>query len=121
MISRRLIERYDMTQQQAATRLGLTQASISNYARKARGVMLNLETDPNIVKAADEVAATLASDNPDHREALRLMTEVCDYIRFNHLLCRLHGDLEQGFQTEGCFACDGGLTAMSATLKLKTA
>ena len=120
MISRRLIEKYDMTQQEAADRLGLTQASISNYARKARGVMLNLDTDPNIVKAADEVAAVLASGNPDHREALRLMTEVCDYIRLNHMLCRLHGDLEQGFQTEGCYACDGGLSAVNATIRLKT-
>jgi predicted transcriptional regulator len=120
MISRRLIEKYDMTQQQAADRLGLTQASISNYARKARGVMLNLDSDPNIVKAADEVAAALASENPDQREALRLMTEVCDYIRFNHLLCRLHGDLEQGFETEGCYACDGGLSAMNTTIRLKT-
>jgi predicted transcriptional regulator len=120
MISKRLIERYNMTQQEAADRLGLTQASISNYARKARGVMLNLDSDPNIVRAADEVAAALASENPDRREALRLMTEVCDYIRFNHLLCRLHGDLEQGFQTEGCLACDGGLSATNTTIRLKT-
>ncbi len=120
MISKRLIEKYDMTQQEAADRLGLTQASISNYARKARGVMLNLDTDPNIVRAADEVAAELASGNPDQREALRLMTEVCDYIRFNHLLCRLHGDLEQGFQTEGCYACDGGLSTINTTIRLKT-
>jgi predicted transcriptional regulator len=120
MISRRLIDKYDMTQQEAADRLGLTQASISNYARKARGVMLNLDMDPNIVKAADEVAAIFASPNPDHREALRLMTEVCDYIRFNHLLCRLHADLEPGFQTEGCYACDGGLSNVNATIRLKT-
>ncbi len=115
MISRRLTDSYEMTQQQAAMRLGVTQASISNYARKARGMMLNLETDTNIVRAADEVAAILASEIPDQREALRLMTEVCDYIRYNHLLCRLHENLEPGFETEGCYACDGGLSSSSAT------
>ncbi len=87
MISKRLTEDYDMTQQQVATRLGVTQASVSNYARKARGMMIDLEIDENIAKAADRVAALLASDNPDQREALRLMTEVCDYVRFNHILC----------------------------------
>jgi predicted transcriptional regulator len=119
MISKRLTELYKMTQQEAANRLGITQASISNYMRKARGVMLNLEMDPNISKAADKVAGILASNNPDQREVLRLMTEVCDYIRFNHLLCMLHGDLEKGFPIEGCSACDGALTSNSATIRLK--
>jgi predicted transcriptional regulator len=118
MVSRRLKENYEMTQQQIATKLGVTQASISNYSRKARGVMINLETDPNIAKAADNVASVLASDNPDQREALRMMTEVCDYIRLNHLLCTLHSDLEPDFEVEGCYACDGGLFNKEA-LKLK--
>ena len=57
MVSRRLRERYDLTQQEIATRLGVTQASISNYARRARGVMINLEMDSTVAKAADRVAA----------------------------------------------------------------
>lgn len=119
MISKRLTDDYQMTQQEAAIRLGVTQASISNYARKARGVMLNLETDAAIAKVADEVAAELASDGPDYREVLRLMTEVCDYIRFSHLLCRLHGELEQGFNTQGCYACNGGISLANVTTRLK--
>src|SRR5579872_6347073 len=101
MVSKRLTEKYELTQQQVAARLGVTQASVSNYARKARGMMLNLEVDPNLAKAADQVAEILASENPDQREALRLITEVCDYIRFNHVMCRLHEDLEPGFKTDG--------------------
>jgi len=38
------------------------------------------------------------------------MTEVLDYIRFNKLMCALHGDLEPGFLTEGCYACEGTFT-----------
>ena len=121
MISRRLVEDYDLTQQQAAVRLGVTQASVSNYARKARGTMLDLEVDENIAKAADSVAKLLASDRPDQREALRMMTEVCDYIRFNHVLCSLHEDLEPGFKTEGCVACMGALGPESGVIKLKAA
>jgi uncharacterized protein len=119
MVSKRLTERYHLTQQQVATRLGVTQASVSNYARKARGMMVNLEIDADVAKAADQVADVLASETPDQREALRLMTEVCDYIRYNHLLCNLHEELEPGFQSEGCYACIGGLGADSATMKLK--
>ena len=120
MVSKRLTDNYNLTQQQVALRLGVTQASVSNYARRARGVMLNLEVDPNLSRAADHVAEVLSSDKPDQREALRLMTEVCDYIRFNHVMCRLHGDLEPGFETEGCYACAGGLSVGSGAVRLRT-
>jgi predicted transcriptional regulator len=119
MVSKRLTENYNLTQQQVATRLGVTQASVSNYARKARGMMLDLEIDENIAKAADRVADLLSSEKPDQREALRLMTEVCDYVRFNHTLCGLHEELEPGFSSEGCFACLGSLPPDSGTIKLK--
>ena len=121
MVSKRLTEDYSLTQQQVAARLGVTQASVSNYARKARGMMLDLEVDENIRGAADKVAALLASANPDQREALRLMTEVCDYVRFNHTLCGLHKDLEPGFKTDGCSACFGSLPPESGTIKLTAA
>ena len=119
MVSKRLTENYSMTQQEVASRLGVTQASVSNYARKARGMMLDLEIDKNIAKAADNVADLLASDKPDQREALRLMTEVCDYVRFNHILCGLHEELDPGFKSEGCVACLGTLSAESGTIRLK--
>ncbi len=121
MVSKRLTENYNMTQQEVARRLGVTQASVSNYARKARGMMVDLEVDGNIAKAADRVAELLASDKPDQREALRLMTEVCDYVRFNHTLCALHEELEPGFKSEGCFACLGSLPPESGTIKLTAA
>ncbi|HEV2389648.1 MAG TPA: hypothetical protein VGS04_02885 [Nitrososphaerales archaeon] len=121
MISKRLTEDYDLTQQEVARRLGVTQASVSNYARKARGMMVDLEIDENIAKAADRVAELLASEKPDQREALRLMTEVCDYVRYNHILCALHEELEPGFRAEGCSACLGSLPPGSATIKLPAA
>ncbi|HLQ03907.1 MAG TPA: transcriptional regulator, partial [Nitrososphaerales archaeon] len=62
MVSKRLKDRYSMTQQQIATRMGITQASVSNYARKARGVMIDLEMDPTVAKAADRVASILAAE-----------------------------------------------------------
>ncbi len=110
MVAKRLQGDYHLTQQQVARRLGVTQASISNYARKTRGMMVNLEGDPTVSKAADKIAKELSSETSDAREALRSMTEVLDYIRFNKLMCILHGDLEPGFQVEGCYACEGNFS-----------
>ncbi len=107
MVARRLREDYGMTQQQVAGRLGVTQASISNYARQRRGMMVNLESDSTVARAADNIAKELSSSASDQREALRSMTDVLDYIRFNHMMCSLHSDLEPGFMVEGCSACDG--------------
>ena len=110
MVARRLKDDFHMTQQQVARRLGVTQAPVSNYARKTRGMMVNLEADSTVASAADRIAKDLSSDKPDNREALKSMTEVLDYIRFNKLMCALHGDLEPGFPTEGCYACEGTFT-----------
>lgn len=110
MVAKRLQGDYHLTQQQVASRLGVTQASVSNYARKTRGMMVNLEGDRTVSKAADKIAKELSSESPDAREALRSMTEVLDYIRFNKLMCVLHGDLEPGFQVEGCYACEGNFS-----------
>jgi len=107
MVARRLQDDYHMTQQQVARCLGVTQASVSNYTRRTRGMMVNLESDKTVSKAADKIAEELSSKDPDTREALRSMTEVLDYIRFNKMMCILHGDLEPSFQVEGCSACEG--------------
>jgi hypothetical protein len=120
MVAKRLQEEFHLTQQQVAKRLGVTQASISNYARKTRGMMVNLESDTTVAKAADRIAKELSSEHPDNREALRSMTEVLDYIRFNRLMCALHGDLEPGFPTDGCYACEGNFTGKDFD-KLKVA
>ncbi len=110
MVARRLQDDYHMTQQQVAKCLGVTQASVSNYARRTRGMMVNLEGDVTVAKAADRIAKELSGNSPDQREALRSMTEVLDYIRLNHMMCTLHSDLEPGFPVEGCSACDGSLS-----------
>ena len=110
MVARRLQEDYHMTQQQVAKALGITQASVSNYARRTRGRMVNFEGDAVVAKAVDRIASELSSEYPDQREALKSMTEVLDYIRLNHMMCPLHGDIEPDFQVEGCYACDGALS-----------
>jgi predicted transcriptional regulator len=110
MVAKRLREEYHLTQQQVAERLGVTQASVSNYSRKARGVMIDLEADAKVAKAADRVAKLLSPEMPDERQALAAMTDICDYIRFSHLMCNLHRELEPRFRSEGCEACDGVFT-----------
>ncbi|HYC12574.1 MAG TPA: helix-turn-helix domain-containing protein [Nitrososphaerales archaeon] len=110
MVAKRMQEEYHLTQQQVARRLGVTQASISNYARRTRGSMFNFETDPTVSRAADKIAGMLSSKKPDELGAVATMTEICDYIRFSRLMCSLHEDLEPGYNVNDCAACEGVLT-----------
>jgi hypothetical protein len=110
MVAKRMQREYHFTQQEVAKRLGITQASVSNYARRARGSLFNFETDQTVSRAADRIAEMLSSEVPDEREALKTMTQVCDYIRFSHLMCSLHENLEPGYDVESCAACEGVLT-----------
>jgi uncharacterized protein len=113
MVARRLQDKHNMTQQRVAKALGVTQATVSNYARRTRGMMVDLEGDSTVSRAADRIAQELSSKDADQREALRAMTDVLDYIRFHHMMCSLHGELEPGFLVEGCYACDGALSGKS--------
>ena len=110
MVAKRLREDYHLTQEQVAQRLGGTQASVSNYTRRARGVMIDLEADSRVAKAADRVARLLSTDRPDESQALAAMCDICDYFRFSHLMCNLHRELAPRFRSEGCEACDGVFT-----------
>lgn len=110
MVARRMQEEYHMTQQKVAERLGVTQASVSNYARRTRGSMVNFETDSTVSSAADRIALLLSAKSPDEREALETITEVCDYIRYSRLMCSLHQDLEPGYDIGSCAVCEGVLT-----------
>ena len=110
MVARRMQDDYHLTQQQTARRLGVTQASVSNYARRARGSMVNFETDSTVSKAADLIASMLSAETPDELAVLQMMTQTLDFIRFNRLMCGLHQDFEPGYDVSGCVACDGAMT-----------
>ena len=71
MVAKELIEKYNMTQQEAATKLGITQSAVSQYIRQLRGSKFSsLEKDKTIYKKVEQLANTLASSNTENQSKI---------------------------------------------------
>jgi predicted transcriptional regulator len=106
MIARKLIEEHNYTQTEAANKLGITQAAISNYIRRTRAVALNLDNNMKIRHSINEITQILVKNTTNKHEIIEKITEICDYMRSNKLLCEFHKKLEPSYDTGECQACN---------------
>jgi hypothetical protein len=106
MIARKLVEEHNYTQTEAANKLGITQAAISNYIRRTRAVALNLDNNIKIRQSINEITKILVENSYNKHEITEKFTEICDYLRKNKLLCEFHKRLEPSYETEECQACN---------------
>ncbi|SRR5712692_3643823 len=106
LIARRLMTVYGLTQKQVADKLGITQAAVSNYVNGKRGITFRVEDYPEVERGIDSLSEALAKGNGDESTIMTRMTEICDYIRLQRLMCTPHKVLEPGLDVASCHACD---------------
>ena len=106
LIARRLMTVYGLTQNQVADKLGITQAAVSNYVNGKRGITFRVEDYPEVERGVESLSEALAKGNGDESAIMTRMTEICDYIRLQRLMCTPHKVLEPGLDVESCHACD---------------
>jgi len=91
LIAKRLMEKYKLTQQNAALKLGLTQSAISQYMRNLRGSKIkSIEKDENINKEIEIFVDRIASGDLDSLKTLDAFCSICKLIRKKKLLCSIH-------------------------------
>jgi|SRR3990170_1488876 len=105
MVAKRLIEDHNLTQKEVATRLGVTQPAVSNYIRRTRATLLNLESNKQVTDRINHLTASFLIGDYKRPEIIENITELCDYMRKNKLLCKFHKQIEPSYQTEECNAC----------------
>ncbi len=106
LVARELIERYSMSQQAAAKKLGTTQAAVSYYLDAKRGDkrMKQLESIPSLRLAASKVAKEVASENFSMIDAMTMFCELCLSLRGKEdAICDLHKD--STMVPDNCQAC----------------
>ena len=84
IIAKDLIEKYDLTQVEAAKRLGTTQAAISQYIHSKRGYgsLGQYENEmPKIQKYARKTAKRIAKENISSDEVMKIFCELCRELR----------------------------------------
>ena len=91
LIAKRLMEKYKLTQQSAALKLGLTQSAVSQYIRNLRGSKIkSIEKDDKIMKEIDNFVDKIAAGDVNSVSTFNDFCEICKLIRKEKLLCEIH-------------------------------
>lgn len=108
MLATRLTER-DMTQQEIATNLGVTQAAVSKYISGDGGGDDRFREHPETVATVDRIADGLSNDEMDGYDALSELLALVHSLVDRGLICELHEEEMPGLQGLGCDLCVRGL------------
>jgi len=113
MIAKELIEKHNLTQVEAAKRLGISQAAISWYLAKKRGHadkkgyrITYIESSPEIKDLIHYISEKIASENATPTDAMtRKFCNACISLRSNDEFCQMHLSLSPS--VKGCTVCLG--------------
>jgi len=106
MIVNQLFNKYGLTQQEIAKRLGLTQPAVSYYLSEKRGLKgENLLKNCEVKEAVDKIAKGIAEKTMDKLNALIEMCRLCKTLRSSKkFICEIHK--QTGGFPEICDICD---------------
>tara|TARA_B100001167_G_C16578036_1_gene215630 strand:+ start:34 stop:417 length:384 start_codon:yes stop_codon:yes gene_type:complete len=108
IVAKRLIEKYNLTQQQAAAKLGITQATISNYKNRSReNIELYLITK-RIDSFADDIAIMIMKNGSEIKISEMFETTL-QFIREQNIIYDLHKELENNHNVDNCPICKNNL------------
>jgi len=91
LIAKTLMEKYNLTQQSTAVKLGLTQSAISQYMRQLRGSKIkSIEKDKDILNEIEKFSSKIASGELNAFSSLDAFCNICRLIRRKKMLCEHH-------------------------------
>ena len=105
MLAKQLRQKYNLKQKEIGNLLGITQAAVSQYMRKVRGIALDLNNDKEICKLVDKIATNLYEKKLSTPESVYLLCNICEVVRRKGMMCKLHKRFETNFVTKDCKIC----------------
>ncbi len=88
LVAKELVNRYKLRQIDVAKMLGVTQAAVSQYLRGARGNMIDLKEDREIMEIVNRIATGLANKDLTKKELSLLVCEICYQARKKRIYCK---------------------------------
>lgn len=107
MLARRLAD-HDLTQQEIANHLGVTQAAVSTYISDNAPLTSTIANNPQAIETADHIAAGLANDEMDGYDALADLLDLIHTFEDRGPICELHEAAMPALQGLGCDLCIRG-------------
>ena len=94
LITKELLNTYNLTQKEVADLLGLTQPAISQYNRESRGFKVKiLEKQPEIMKMIDDLSKNIVSRKVNPKEMQTKFCQICKAVRNSRVICHLHEEI----------------------------
>jgi predicted transcriptional regulator len=94
IMTRELMTTYNMTQQEIAETLGLTQPAVSQYKRQSRGSKVKiLEEEKEILDMIKGLTKDIVDKRVNTRQVNQRFCQVCKKIREKKLICKLHEEI----------------------------
>jgi len=107
IITKELLTKYNMTQEEAAEVLGITQAAVSQYSREARGSKVKvIENDGEIMDMITDLTKNIVDKTFSSRKINESFCQICKKIREKKLICKLHEEIYPSIAPCGdCESC----------------
>ena len=106
-----MINKFGLSQSQAADSLGVTQASISNYVRGVRIPSITLSSD--LEEELEFLVRDLINNSGKKQEVMIRISELCNSILTSRLACDINAKMDDDLDIDTCNACSDLLSIRS--------
>lgn len=108
LITKELMEKYDLRKIDVAEKMSLTPAAVTQYSKGIRGssCVEEISGSEEIMKKISELSGVIAADDKANFESvIDNMCEVCKLIRSEKLICKLHANEFSESILDDCKVC----------------
>ena len=112
ILAKKLMEKYNIQEEDISKMLGVTQAAISNDIRGTLGdpeLIAKLLAIKEVSDMVDEIASNLSSNMAYTPASLSKFIGLCNYIKSSLLICDIHHNLETNIDEAICKECENML------------
>ncbi|HSF27752.1 MAG TPA: helix-turn-helix domain-containing protein [Nitrosopumilaceae archaeon] len=112
ILAKKLMDMYNIQEEDISKMLGVTQAAISNYIRGTRGnpeLITKLLSIKEVSDMIDEIASNLSTNMAYTPASLSKFIGLCNYIKSSLLICDIHHNLETNIDEAVCKECENML------------
>lgn len=112
ILAKKLMETYNIQEEDISKMLGVTQAAISNYIRGTRGnpeLIIKLLSIKEVSEMINEIASNLSTNMAYTPASLSKFIGLCNYIKSSLLICDIHHNLETNIDEAVCKECENML------------
>jgi len=105
LITKELVEKHNLKQDEVAKILGISQSAVSKYTREVRGYVIKVDEIEGIKPLIDKMVSLLVSGTCERQNFLKIFCQTCIAARKTGVMCRFCQKSEPNIRIEECGFC----------------